>query len=63
MKKQAALLIALFLVLGVHTVSAASLTGQEILEGLELSGTLSGSGSAEISMTTENEKGIQRNYS
>lgn len=63
MKKKAALLIALFLVLGVHTVSAASLTGQEVLEGLELSSALSGSGRAEISMITENEKGIQRNYS
>lgn len=44
-------------------ISAQELTGREILDQLNFSTILSGSGSAQITMITENAKGAQRSYS
>ncbi len=57
-------LLALTLLLAVSsTVCAQSPTGQEILDELSFRTILSGSGSAELTMITENAKGAQRSYS
>jgi predicted RND superfamily exporter protein/outer membrane lipoprotein-sorting protein len=62
MKKTVLLVLALVLTLSV-AAGADSRTGQEILDELTFQTILSGSGSAEITMITENAKGAQRSYS
>lgn len=62
MKKTLLVLLAIVLVTGV-TVSARELTGQEILDDLTFSAVFSGSGTAELTMVTENAKGAQRKFS
>ena len=61
MKKTLLLVLALLLTTSLG-VAASDLTGQEILDNLSFNSILSGSGSAELTMITENAKGIQRNY-
>ncbi|MDD2431450.1 MAG: outer membrane lipoprotein-sorting protein [Firmicutes bacterium] len=62
MKKGLLILLSLVLVFGVG-VRAEELTGQQILDDLSFSSVLSGSGSAELTMITENAKGAQRKFS
>lgn len=62
MKKTLLILLTLVLVSGVG-VRAQERTGQQILDDLTFSTVLSGSGTAELSMITENAKGAQRSYS
>ncbi|HBG01239.1 MAG TPA: hypothetical protein DDW87_06675, partial [Firmicutes bacterium] len=62
MKRTLAILLALVLVSGV-SLSAQELTGQQILDDLGFDTILTGSGTAELTMITENAKGAQREYS
>ncbi|NLM40554.1 MAG: MMPL family transporter [Firmicutes bacterium] len=61
MKRMAMFLIAACLVCS-GLVSAQELTGDEILQQLEISNLLAGSGTAELEMITENAQGVQRSY-
>lgn len=62
MKKTLLLLLSLMLISSVG-VRAQERTGQQILDDLSFSTVLSGSGTAELSMITENAKGAQRKFS
>lgn len=62
MKRVTMLVLAALLVVS-GAALAQSPTGREILDELTFSTILSGSGSAELTMITENAKGAQRSYS
>lgn len=61
MRRMAVFLIAACLAFS-GSVWAKELTGDEILQKLEISNLLSGSGTAELEMITENAQGVQRSY-
>lgn len=61
MKKTLVLLLVLLLTAS-FGVTAKELTAEEILDKLSFNTILSGSGSAELTMITENNKGVQRTY-
>ncbi|HPT83363.1 MAG TPA: outer membrane lipoprotein-sorting protein [Limnochordia bacterium] len=62
MKRVFVLVLAVVLAVGA-AAAAQSPTGQEILDELNFRTIMSGSGSAQITMITENAKGAQRSYS
>ncbi|HBG09447.1 MAG: outer membrane lipoprotein-sorting protein [Limnochordia bacterium] len=62
MKRVLLLVLAVVLAVG-SAAGAESPTGQEILDDLSFRTILSGSGSAELTMITENAKGAQRSFS
>lgn len=64
MKRTLVFLLALTLTFSAGSViNAQDLTGQEILDALNFDTILSGSGAAELTMTTENARGAQRDFS
>ncbi|NLJ79826.1 MAG: outer membrane lipoprotein-sorting protein [Firmicutes bacterium] len=64
MRKTLILVLGLFLAGAALTPTyARELSGQEILDDLEFSNILSASGTAELTLITENVKGVQRKYS
>ncbi len=63
MRKLLILALSLIFAMGFGTVFAEEPTGEQILGDLEFKNILSASGSAELTLITENVKGVQRDYS
>lgn len=62
MKEILVVLLCLVFVFGSGTTLAQQLTGEQILDELKFSNVLSSSGTAELTLITENDKGVQRKY-
>ncbi len=63
MKRTLVIMLALLLTAASAAVSAQELTGQQIIDDLGFDSILTGSGTAELTLITENARGAQRTYS
>ncbi len=63
MRRVLVLVLSLLLVIGITGATGQELTGKQILDQLDFNNVLSASGTAELTLITENDKGAQRQYS